>query len=162
MTFAGDRAVVASAGRVDVVTLGTRAVRTVRHKGTFRRLSVFGGRVAGRLADGRGARLDLAGGRMRTGGRVAGLVWLSRTSLLDAGNGTVLDARLNVKRRLSGKLGRVVGVENGFAYLASGRTVRRLAPGAKRATAFAQLAGDVVGLTSVAPSARLSRALCDR
>ena len=162
VTFAGGRAYLASARRLTIVTLTTRAVRTVRHPGRFEQLSVSSGRVAGRLANGRGARLDLASGRLRTGGRVDGLVWLSRTTLLDAGNGTVLDSRLAVERRLNGKLGRVVGVEEGSAYLASGRTLLRLMPGAARATVFAELSGRVVGLTTVTPAARLSWHSCEK
>ncbi len=162
MTFAGGEAFVASDGRVDVVTLDTGAVRTVQHAGRFEQLSFSDGRVAGRLADGRGGLLDLTSGGLIVGGRVDGLVWLSRTSLLDAGNGTVLDAQLNLTRRLSGKLGRVVGVVGGSAYLASGKTLRRLKPGARRAPVFARLAGKVVGLTTLAPNARLSWHSCEK
>jgi hypothetical protein len=162
VAFDGERAFVASAGRVDVVTLATGAVRTVAHPGRLVQLSASGERVAGRLDDGRSGVLDLATGELRTGDRVDGLVWLSRDTLLDAGNSTVLDARLGVARRLSGKLGRVVGVQAGSAYLASGTTLRRLGPGAKRAAVFAELPGKVVGLTSVTPTARLSWHSCEK
>ncbi len=162
VTFAGGEAFLASDGRVDVVTLDTGAVRTVQHAGRFTQLSFSDGRIAGRLADGRGGLLDLTSGGLLVGGRVDGLVWLSRTSLLDAGNSAVLDAQLNVTRRLSGKLGRVVGVAGGSAYLASGKTVRRLKPGARRAPVFAKLPGRVVGLASMTSSARLSQKRCDR
>jgi len=151
VAFSGPRAYVASRGRVAIVTLATGTVRTVRHRGSFEQLSVLGGRVAGRLADGRAGRLDLTTGRLRTGARVDGLVWLSRTTLLDATNGVVRDSRLKVERRLIGELGQVVGVRDGTAYLASGRVVRRLEPGAKRVKRFAALPGKVVALTTISP-----------
>ncbi|HEX7166028.1 MAG TPA: hypothetical protein VF230_03510 [Acidimicrobiales bacterium] len=162
VSFSGGRAYVASAGRVDVVTLSSGKVRSVRHGGAFRSLSVASGRIAGRLRSGRAAILDLASGRLRTGRRVDGLVWLSRTSLLDAGNGAVLDPRLKLVRRLSGTVGRVVGVRNGSAYLASGALVRRLKPGATRAEVFAELPGKVVALTLVAPTASVAWHSCQK
>ena len=47
VSFSGGRAYVASAGRVDVVTLSSGKVRSVRHGGAFRQLSVASGRIAG-------------------------------------------------------------------------------------------------------------------
>jgi hypothetical protein len=47
----GAKAYFARRGRVDVMTLPTGRVQTVRHAGQFTQLSVHGGRIAGRLRD---------------------------------------------------------------------------------------------------------------
>jgi hypothetical protein len=162
VTFSGGRAYVASAGRVDIVTLADGTLRRVRHAGEFTQLSVASGRLAGRLRGGGSAILDLSSGRLRTGPRVDGLVWLSRKRLLDAGNGTVRDSRLRVVRRLSGPLGRVVGVDGGVAFLATGNSLRRLVPGAERTEPFAELPGKVVDMATTAAAASAAWHSCEK
>lgn len=162
VAIAGAKAYFARRGRVDVMTLRTGRVRTVRHAGQFTQLSVQGERVAGRLRDGRGAVLALASGRLRTGGTVDGLAWLGRDRLLDAGNGTVLSGRLEVARRLSGRVGRLVGTDGATAYLADGEFLRRLRPGAGRAEAFAEAPGPVVGIVPVQTKATAAWHSCEK
>ena len=146
-------AYLASEGVVRAVRLSDRRTRTVRHAGRFATLSARGNRVAGRLRDGRAAVLDLRSGRLRKGG-ASDAVWLGGDRLL-AGR-SIVDARLRVVHRLTGPLGRVVGVEGGVAYLADGRVLRRLESGAKRARAFATLPGEIVALTRSSGTARAS------
>jgi hypothetical protein len=162
VTFDATHAYVALRGRVRIVTLADGSVRTVRHAGAFAQIAVDRGRVAGRLRDGRAGLLDLRSGRLRTGPRAGGLVWVGHRALLDARNGTVLDTRLGVARRLAGRLGRVVAVDGATAYLASGQLVRRLRPGARRAEAFARLSGDVVGIVPAAAQASAAWHSCEK
>lgn len=161
VAIVGSRAYVGLNGRVGIYSLTRKTWREVDHDGRFEQLAVDGDRVAGRLSDGRAAVLDVSSRRLRTGPRVDALVWLGPSSLLDAANATVLTARLTGRRRLAGPVGRVVGVHDETAYLASGKVLRRLRPGAARTQVFAELPGPVVGIAQVRPRATAAWHSCE-
>lgn len=158
-TFTSGRAYLAGPGGLHVITLATGRERIFHHYGEFSTLSVDRGRVAGRLLGG-GAATQIDG-RMRLARKVGGATWLTRDRLIDIARGQILDSLLRPVRKIEPIPGTVVAVEDGAAYVAEGNIVRRLARGATRATVFARLPGNVVGLTSVRPVATAAWHSCE-
>ena len=116
---------------------------TCSEGGAFTQLSVRGDRVAGRLRDGRAAILNLASGRFVAGRRAR---WPgSAPTACSTSAMPVLDSRLRVVRRVQTS-GALLTVAGGAAYFGDGETIRRLRPGASRATSFAKLPGNVIGM----------------
>ncbi|MBE2317231.1 hypothetical protein DVA67_014715 [Solirubrobacter sp. CPCC 204708] len=149
----GSRAYFAHGRLVRIVPLTGGRLRSARIRGEFTSISGYGHRVAGRLRDGRSAVLDVRSGKLVTGagGR---LTWLDDDRLLGADG--VYDTRLRRLRAVSTR-GALVGVDDGAAFFSDGDVLYRLAPGARRATRFAQLPGSVTSVVT-APRAFASRA----